>query len=68
MAILEEGELSRSGRVDFGGMIREVSLALVPEAGLGDYVLVHAGMALSQLEEAEAMKTLEDLRRIGELG
>lgn len=66
--ILEEGELSRSGRVDFGGMIREVSLALVPEALPGDYVLVHAGMALSRLEEAEALKTLEDLRRIGELG
>jgi hydrogenase expression/formation protein HypC len=68
LVILEEGELSRSGRVDFGGMIREVSLALVPEALPGDYVLVHAGMALSRLEEAEALKTLEDLRRIGELG
>lgn len=60
-------ELSRAGRVDFGGVVREVSLALVPEVVPGDYVLVHVGLALSRLDEAEALETLEYLRKIEEL-
>jgi hydrogenase expression/formation protein HypC len=47
------------GRVDFGGVVREVSLAYVPEAEIGDYVIVHAGFAISQLDESEALETLE---------
>ena len=39
----------RTGKVDFGGVIKEVSLALVPEAAIGDYVIVHVGMALSKI-------------------
>ncbi len=50
--------LMRMGKVDFGGVIREVCLAYVPEAQLGDYVIVHAGFATSQLDEAEAQETL----------
>ncbi|MGD2142970.1 MAG: HypC/HybG/HupF family hydrogenase formation chaperone [Anaerolineae bacterium] len=51
--------LMRMGKVDFGGVIREVCLAYVPEAGVGDHVIVHAGFAISQLDEAEAFETLE---------
>ena len=50
--------LMRMGKVDFGGIAREVCLAYVPEAEVGDYVIVHAGFAISQLDEAEAQETL----------
>lgn len=56
---MTEGDpMMRTGRVDFGGVIREVSLAYVPEAQTGDYVIVHVGFALSVLDEVEAKKTL----------
>ncbi|MEJ2076516.1 MAG: HypC/HybG/HupF family hydrogenase formation chaperone [Acidobacteriota bacterium] len=54
----------RNGRVDFGGVLREVNLACVPEAREGDYVLVHVGLALSVLDEEEAREVFEALRRI----
>ncbi|MFH2054403.1 MAG: HypC/HybG/HupF family hydrogenase formation chaperone [bacterium] len=53
--------LQCTGRLDFGGVIREVNLALVPEAKLGDYLLVHAGVALTILSEEEAEITLAEL-------
>lgn len=56
----------RSGRVSFAGVVKEVNLAYVPEANEGDYVLVHAGFAISVVDEAEAAQTLEYLRQIGE--
>jgi len=46
--------LERSGRVSFGGVIKEVNLAFVPEAQVGDYVMVHVGFALSRVDEREA--------------
>jgi hydrogenase expression/formation protein HypC len=51
--------LTRMARVSFGGVIREASLAYVPEAKPGDYVLVHAGFALQTVDEEEARRTLE---------
>ena len=60
-----EGTGMRMGRVDFGGVAREVSLAFVPEANVGDYVLIHVGFALSRIDEAEAHKTLELLSQTG---
>ncbi|MEW5795317.1 MAG: HypC/HybG/HupF family hydrogenase formation chaperone [Candidatus Zixiibacteriota bacterium] len=54
----------RSGRVDFGGVIREVSLACVPQAGIGDYVLVHAGFALSVVDPEQARITLDYLQAV----
>jgi len=57
-------DILRRGRVDFGGLVREVSLAAVPEAEVGCYVIVHAGMALSVLDEAEAMEVIETLRAL----
>ena len=60
-----EGDL-RGGRVSFGGVIKEVCLAYVPEAGIGDYVLVHAGFAITQVSEAHAREALEYLSRLEE--
>ena len=54
-------------RVDFGGIAREACLAYLPEAGIGDYVLVHAGFAISAVDEEDARQTLADLERMGEL-
>jgi hydrogenase expression/formation protein HypC len=54
-------------RVDFGGVTREACLAYLPEAAVGDYVLVHAGFAITMVDEAEARQTLEDLRQLDEL-
>jgi hydrogenase expression/formation protein HypC len=59
--------LERMGRVSFGGIVKEVSLAYTPEANVGDYVIVHVGFAISQLDEAEAHRIFEYLRQIDEL-
>jgi hydrogenase expression/formation protein HypC len=61
--INDEGPL-RMARVDFGGVRKEACLAYLPEVVLGDYVIIHVGFAISQLDEEEAMKTLELLRMI----
>jgi hydrogenase expression/formation protein HypC len=53
------------GKVDFGGIVREVSLAYVPEAQKGDYVIVHVGFALNVLDEEEAQETWRLLEEIG---
>lgn len=52
------------GRVDFGGVVKEACLAMTPEATVGDYVIVHAGFAISRLDEAAAEETLALLRAI----
>ncbi|MCX7799344.1 MAG: HypC/HybG/HupF family hydrogenase formation chaperone [Fimbriimonadales bacterium] len=65
-AVTGEG-LERTGEVDFAGAVQRVNLAFVPEAGVDDYVLVHAGVAIARLSTEEAEATLECLRAIGEL-
>jgi hydrogenase expression/formation protein HypC len=55
------------GRVSFGGIIKDVCMAYVPEVGVGDYVVVHVGFAISTVDEAEALQVFEYLRQIGEL-
>ena len=57
----------RTGKVDFGGILKEVNLAYVPEAQLGDYVIVHVGFALSRVDEAEAQQVFDYLRQMAEL-
>ena len=52
------------GKVDFGGVIRDVCLAYVPEATLDQYVLIHVGFALNVISEEEAQETLSLLREI----
>lgn len=58
---------AKMGKVDFGGVVREVCLEAVPEAEIGNYVIVHAGFALNVLSEREAEETLEALRELGEI-
>jgi hydrogenase expression/formation protein HypC len=57
----------RVGRVDFGGIVKEINLAYVPEARVGDYVLVHVGFALTVIDEAEAERLFEQLSEIIEI-
>jgi hydrogenase expression/formation protein HypC len=54
------------GRVDFGGVRKEVCLAYTPEVRLGDYVIVHVGFAISRVDEAEALTTLAVLASMGD--
>lgn len=63
---VEDGFM-RMGTVDFDGSTLEVCLAYVPEAKVGDYVLVHAGFALAPLDEEQAAETLDALRQLDEL-
>jgi hydrogenase expression/formation protein HypC len=60
-------ETFRFGKVSFGGIMKEVNLSMVPEAQVGDYVLVHVGVAISMVDEEEALKTFEYIKQIGEL-
>jgi len=59
--------LDRKGRVNFGGIIKEVSLAYVPEAEPGDYVIVHVGFAIGVVQEEEAKKVFAYLKEMDEL-
>jgi hydrogenase expression/formation protein HypC len=54
----------RAGKVSFAGIIKSINLAYVPEAKIGDYVLVHVGFAISIINEAEALEVFEYLRQI----
>jgi hydrogenase expression/formation protein HypC len=62
-----EDPLTRMGKIDFGGIQKEASLAYVPEAKVGDYVIVHVGFAISRLDEDEANKVFEYLREMEDL-
>ena len=64
---VSEHEGVRMGKVDFGGVTKEVCLAFVPEVVVGDYTIVHVGFAITQLDEASARESLELLRQIGSL-
>jgi len=68
VSIRGDDALTRMGRIDFSGVVKEASLAYVPEVQVGDYVIVHVGFALSKVDEAEAQKVFEYLRQMGELG
>ena len=60
----------KTGRVNFGGIVKQVCLEYTPEVAPGDYVLVHVGFALSKVDEEEAAKTykaLDELKQLGEL-
>ncbi|MEI7744897.1 MAG: HypC/HybG/HupF family hydrogenase formation chaperone [Chloroflexota bacterium] len=56
------------GKVDFGGVRKDACLAYLPDIALGDYVIVHVGFAISKVDEAEALKTLEILDEMGVMG
>lgn len=63
--LLDETPLTRSGIVDFDGIFREVNLAFVPEAYVGDYVVVHVGVAISMIDPDEAERVFEYLEEVG---
>jgi hydrogenase expression/formation protein HypC len=64
LSIEGEDALTRQGRVAFGGIVKHVNLAYVPEAMVGDYVLVHAGFAITTIDAEEASRTLAYLAEI----
>jgi hydrogenase expression/formation protein HypC len=63
---IDRDPLLARGWVDFGGVRREIHLACVPEADVGDYVVAHAGIAISRLDAREAERLLTELRNAGE--
>jgi len=66
--MIDESPLGMTmARVSFGGIVKEVCLAYVPEAQVGDYVIVHAGFALNLIDEEEAMEVFEMLKQMEEL-
>jgi len=68
VSINEEENLGlRCGKVDFGGIRKEVCLAYTPEARIGDYVLVHVGFALTVVDEQEAQRVFETLQQLEQL-
>jgi hydrogenase expression/formation protein HypC len=67
LSVEENAQGMAMGAVSFGGVNKEICLAYVPEAKPGDYVIVHAGFAISIVNEQEAEETFEILRKMGEL-
>ena len=67
VSIIGDESLVRFGTVDFGGVRKDVNLSFVPEADIGDYVLVHIGFALNTIDEHEANRVFQYLDEIGEL-
>lgn len=64
---IDEETPARMAKVSFGGLVRDVSLLYVPEASVGQYVIVHVGVALSVLDEKEAAETLEYFSQMADL-
>ena len=60
-----EDQWTRTAKVSFGGVLVDVNLAYLPDVKVDDYVIVHAGFALSQIDEAEAARVFEELSRLG---
>lgn len=67
LSITGDEPMARIGRVSFGGIVKEISLAYVPEAKIDDYVLVHVGFAISTIDEEEAAQVFDLLEKMDEL-
>ena len=65
---IREDRGTKMATVDFGGVTKEICLAYVPEAQVGDYTIIHAGFAITVLDEASALETLTMMREVGLLG
>ncbi len=63
----EFDDIFRTAKVSFGGIQKEINLCMVPDAQLGDYVLVHVGVAISKIDEDEALKVFDYLKAMGEV-
>ncbi|HTV61904.1 MAG TPA: HypC/HybG/HupF family hydrogenase formation chaperone [Verrucomicrobiae bacterium] len=68
LSVSGQDPLERVARIDYGGIVKDASLACVSEAVVGDYVIVHAGFALTRLDENEARKIFDYLKNMEELG
>jgi hydrogenase expression/formation protein HypC len=64
VSVAGDDPLTRTARVSFGGVLKDVNLAYLPDAAVGQYVIVHAGFALSRIDEAEARTVFEYLDAI----
>jgi hydrogenase expression/formation protein HypC len=67
ISVVDDGLPTRRGTVDFDGILREVNLAFVPDASIGDHVLVHVGFALTRVDEAEARRIFDTLQELDDL-
>ena len=67
-SVVDGDAWARQGTVDFGGIVKKVDLSLVPEASIGDYVLVHVGFAIARVDEVEAQRVFDYLEEIGDPG
>jgi len=67
LSVEGDDPLLRTGRVSFNGVIKQVSLTCAPEARVGDYVLVHVGLAISVIDAREAEETFRYLQAMGDL-
>jgi len=67
VSIEGDDPLYKMGKIDFGGIIKEISVAYVPEVEIGQYVIVHAGFAISVIDEDEANQIFEYLKEMGEM-
>jgi hydrogenase expression/formation protein HypC len=65
-SVSDSDPFMRTGQVSFGGIFKEVNLAYVPEANIGDYVIVHVGFAISILDEQEAQRVFDTLNNLDE--
>lgn len=67
LSITGDEVMNRTARIEFGGIVKEACLAFLPEAAVGDYVLLHAGVAISKVREEEAQRIFEYLEKIDEI-
>jgi hydrogenase expression/formation protein HypC len=65
LEIIGHDLLTRQGRVAFAGVVKNINLALLPDAQVGDYILVHAGFAIAIVDESSAQKSLDYLESMG---
>jgi hydrogenase expression/formation protein HypC len=63
----EASDIFKSAKVSFGGITKDINLCMVPDAGIGDYVMVHVGVAISKVDEEEAEKVFSYLKMMGEV-
>jgi hydrogenase expression/formation protein HypC len=67
LSIVNDDGVMRTGRVSFGGIVKEVNLAYTPDAAAGDYVIVHVGFAISTVDEREAERVFAYLQELDDL-
>jgi len=64
---IQGADLMRSGKVSFSGVVKEINLAYLPEAEIGDYAIIHAGVAIAIVDPEEAKQTLLDLKTMANM-